>query len=808
MLDFANSPAKVRAPLTRKKMTKGRSMIARLTRGAALGALATLICVSPALARQGEAPQGQEIAPAAPVPSPPPPPPITLQRLFANPDLSGSQPRALRLSPDGTLLTSLKPRADEKERLDLWAIDTKTGAERMLVDSKTVGTGAELSEAEKMQRERARIGGSKGIVAYDWAPDGKSVLVPLDGDLYLATLDGNVRRLTNTPESELNAVVSPAGTSISFVREQNLWVQKLAGGNATQVTLDGGGTVHWGEAEFVAQEEMDRRTGYWWAPGDALIAVEKFDEAPVGVVTRAAIGADGTRVYDQRYPAAGTPNVQVALYVMRPDGTRQVKVDLGTDADIYLARVDWAPDGKALYVQRENRAQTRLDVLKVDPATGKSSILFSEKAAAKSWINLNDSFRAMKDGSFLWQSERDGYNHFYRFANGRWQQLTRGAWVATRLVGVDEAKGVIYVMGNKDDVLEQHLYSVEIGKPGSVTRLTQPGWWNSATMDDAATRFIVTRSNPGQPPQTYLADITGQRLAWVNENRVAEGHPYFPYLASHQPTQFGTIKARDGTTLYWEMITPPLEPGKHYPVFFEHYGGPGTGQQVTRAWQGPRPQYLVDRGWIYFQVDNRGSYNRGKAFEDQIWHAMGTVEVEDQLAGAEYLRSLPYVDPGRIATYGWSYGGYMSLKLLEKSHGVFAAAVAGAPVTDWTLYDTHYTERYLGDPKAKDSAYPASGALDEAARISDPLLLIHGMADDNVVLDNSTKFMTKMQQGAVPFQTMLYPGQTHRVGGPGVSQHLWRTIEDFLGEKVLKKGVVAGAGPAPASAEPAAAPAQ
>ncbi|WP_336966069.1 S9 family peptidase [Sphingobium aquiterrae] len=733
---------------------------------------------------------------AAPIPAPvPAPTPLTLERLFASPDLSGSQPRALRLSPDGALLTLLKPRPDDRERLDLWAIDTKTGAERMLVDSAKVGTGAELSEAEKMQRERARIGGSKGIVAYDWAPDGKSILVPLDGDLYLATLDGNVRRLTATPEGELNAAVSPAGAYISFVREQNLYVQKLSGGNASQITTDGGGTVHWGEAEFVAQEEMDRRTGYWWAPGDTLVAIERFDEAPVGVVTRAAIGADGTKVYDQRYPAAGTPNVTVDLYVMRPDGSKSVKVDLGTDADIYLARVDWARDGKTLYVQRENRAQTRLDVLKVDPLTGKSSILFTEKAAAKSWINLNDAFRQMKDGSFLWQSERDGYNHFYRFANGRWSQLTRGAWVTTKLVGVDEAKGLIYFMGNKDDPLEHHLYSVEIGKPGSVTRLTEPGWWNAASMDDAATRFIISRSNPRQPSQTYLADITGQKISWINENAVVEGHPYFPFLASHQETKFGTIKAKDGTTLYWEMITPPLEPGKLYPVFFEHYGGPGTGQQVTRGWQGGRPQYLVDKGWIYFQIDNRGSYNRGKEFEDQIWHAMGTVEVEDQLAGAEFLRTQPFVDASKIATFGWSYGGYMSLKLLEKSHGVFAAAIAGAPVTDWTLYDTHYTERYLGDPKAKDSAYPASGALLDATKISDPLLLLHGMSDDNVVLDNSTRFMTKMQQGAVPFQTMLYPGQTHRVGGPGISVHLWKTIEDFLDEKVLKKGGMVAAAP-------------
>ncbi len=718
---------------------------------------------------------------------------LTLARVFGSPDLSGSQPRGVRLSPDGTLLTFLRPRADEKERTDLWARDTRTGAERMLVDSKKVGTGAELTEAEKMQRERARIGGSKGIVAYDFAPDGRSILVPLDGDLYLATLDGKVRRLTATAGGELNPVVSPKGGYVSFVRDQNLFAQPLAGGDARAVTQGGGGTVHFGEAEFVAQEEMDRRTGYWWSPDERFIAVEKFDEAPVHVFTRASIGAAGTKTYEQRYPAAGTPNVLVELYVMRPDGSGQVKVELGSNPDIYLARVDWTPDGKTLLVQRQSRDQKTLDMLRVDPETGKASVLFTEKAGAKSWLNLSDDYKPMKDGSLIWRSERDGFGHLYRWTpGGKWTQLTKGPWVVTGLTGVDEgAKGSgggrLYFTGTKDDVLEQHLYSVDIARPNVVSRLTELGWTNGASMDKAASRFIVSRSNPTQPTQVYMADVTGKRIAWINENAVVAGHPYFPFLQSHQATKFGTIKAKDGTTLYWEMITPPLVAGKKYPVFFEHYGGPGTGQQVTRGWQGALPQFLVDQGWVYFKIDNRGSYNRGKAFEDQIYHAMGTVEVEDQLAGANYLKSLPFVDGGKIATYGWSYGGYMSLKMLEKTPGVYAAAVSGAPVTDWQLYDTHYTERYLGDPAKDPKSYASSEAVEDAVNIKDPLLLIHGMADDNVFLDNSTKVAAKMQGAGTPFEMMFYPGYTHRVAGPGVSQHLWGTILEFLDRNVKNK---------------------
>ena len=651
----------------------------------------------------------------------------------------------------------------------------------MLVDSKTLGTGAELSEAEKMQRERDRsLTGKRGILTYDWSPDGKSILVPIDGDLYLASLDGAARRLTNTPGGELNPVVSPDAGYVSFVRDQNLWVQPLAGGEARAITTGGGGTVHWGEAEFVAQEEMDRRTGYWWSPDERRIAVERFDEAPVQVATRAAIGATGTKVYEQRYPASGTPNVLVGLYVMNPDGTGRVKVDLGTDRDIYLARVNWSPDGAALYVQRQNRAQTMLDLLRVDPATGAAMLVFTEKAAAKSWINLSNGFRPLRDGSLIWWSERDGHGHLYRWRKGKWTQLTKGDWEVAGLIGVDEESGRLFFAGNKDGVLERHVYWVDLAAPGVVTRLTEPGWWNNAVIDGASGQMIVTRSNRAQPPQAYLADADGERTLWVNENKVAGDHPYAPYLASHEPTTYGTIKADDGTTLHWQMITPTLEAGKRHPVFFQHYGGPHS-QTVDRQWANPLQQYLVDRGWIVFQIDNRGSANRGKAFEDHLWRAMGSIEVADQRAGANYLKTLPFVDAAKIATFGWSYGGYMTIKMLEADPGLYAAGVAGAPVTDWALYDTHYTERYMGDPKRDAKAYAASAAIADAPKITDPLLIVHGMADDNVFLDNTTALAAKLQESNVRFEMMLYPGKTH---GAAREVHPWTTILDFLHRRV------------------------
>jgi dipeptidyl-peptidase-4 len=707
---------------------------------------------------------------------------LTLERLFASPSLSGPTPRLLKLSPDGRLATLLRNRPEDRDRYDLWAVDTATGQARMLVDSARLGTGAQLSEEEMMRRERARLSGVRGIVSYDWSPDGQAILVPLDGDLYLAGLDGNVRRITATPETELDAQVSRTGRYLSFVRNQNLYVVDATGQNERVLTPDGGGTVSWGSAEFVAQEEMDRRTGHWWSPGDRRLAVARVDEAPVRIVTRTAIGADGTRTYQQRYPAAGTANALVELWVMAPDGSARVKVDLGADPDIYLARVDWSADGSILYVQRESRDQKRLDLLRVDPATGASSVLFSE--ASPSWINLHDNLKPLRDGSLIWTSERSGYSHLYRFQGGRWTQLTRGDWAVERVAGVDERNGRVYFTGNLDNPLERHLYWVDLRRPGAPHRVTEAGWWNSAEMDSGATRALVTRSSPTQPPQVYLADGSGRRIAWIEENRLDSSHPYAPYLASHVAPAFGTLRARDGSELHYRMLSPPLEPGRRYPVFVQVYGGPGTGRQATRAWGNPIQQYLAQHGWIVFSLDNRGSPDRGKAFEDALYHAMGSVEVEDQLAGIAWLRAQPQVDPARIAVYGWSYGGYMTLKLMEAAPGTFAAGVAGAPVTRWELYDTHYTERYLGNPSVDPAPYVASGAIPNVGRIADPLLLLHGMADDNVVFENSTVLIAALQAAGRRFEMMVYPGATHGVSGEARQLHLWRTITDFLDRRV------------------------
>ena len=709
---------------------------------------------------------------------------LTLDRIFGNPALTGKVPRSAKLSPNGELVTLLRNRPDDIERYDLWAIDPTTSRARMIVDSKKIGSGAELSEAEKMQRERARLSGLKGIVAYDWAPDGQHILVPIDGDLYLADLTGNVRRLTDTKTSELDGMVSEKGRFVSFVRERRFHVLDLTTMTDRAVTPEERDTASWGLAEFIAQEELGRFRGAWWAPDDSRIALTRVDESGVEVATRASIGAEKTTTFEQRYPRAGTDNAKVDLYLMNPDGGGLVKADLGIDPDVYLARVDWLPDASGLIVQRESRDQKTLDLIRIDASTGAATPLLTDRSGM--WINLNDDLKPLKDGSFVFSSERSGYRHLYRWTKGRITALTSGPWVVDKMVGVDEASGTLFFTADRERSVDKGLYRLDYRRLGAKpVLLTQPETTNAAVMDKSAHLALVTTSYPGQPSQVWLASGTGKRLAWVEENRVGAAHPWAPFAAAQVTPEFGRLTAADGVTqLDYKLLRPVLAPGQRAPVLVHVYGGPQA-QDVTNSFVDPLDQYLVQQGWAVFAVGGRGQEGRGTAFQKPAYHALGGVEVADQLASLAWLKKQPFVDPAKVAVFGWSYGGYMTLKLLEAAPHAYAAGIAVAPVVRWNLYDTHYSEHYMGDPRNGRAAYEKADALHDTKKIADPLLLMHGMADDNVLFQNSTELMAKMQEEKIPFETMLYPGKTHAISGPNVSVFLYQTIERFLARNAV-----------------------
>jgi dipeptidyl-peptidase-4 len=719
---------------------------------------------------------------------------LTPARVFASPDLSGPQARGVALAPDGSAVTYLKAKADDVDVTDLWIADVKGGPAHMLIDGRALSpAGHELSEAEKSRRERLGLK-THGVVEYHWDEQGKYILAPVQGDLWLYERgSGSTRQLTKTPGDEVDGKISPKGGFVSYVRDDNLYLMPLAGGAERALTTGGTELKSWGTAEFIAQEELHRFTGYWWSPDESKIALAHVDQSGVDVIDRVDIGAEGGTVVHQRYPRVGRPNAVVELYVADVATGTRVKVDLGANSDIYLARADWSKDGKTLYVQRLTRDQKRLDLLAVDPGTGKSHVILTE--TSPHWVNLSEDMKPLKDGTFLWSSERDGNKHLYLYAgDGKLiRQITRGDWPVADLEGIDEPRQMAIFAASKDTPIERRLYEVSWGdsgaRPGEPKALTPAGGWWTADVAKTGGAFAGSYSDPKTPPRTGLYTADGTLVRWIEENPLAAGHPFYPYLDHLRPLEFGTIKASDGQTLHWSMRTPfGFDPKKRYPVIVQVYGGPASAL-VAKRWENPADQLLTDAGYILFSIDNRGTPNRSVAFKTALDRRMGGPDVDDQLAGAAYLKSLPYVDGARLGVTGYSNGGYMTLMLLTAPDTPFAAGVAGAPVTDWTLYDTAYTERYMGTPADNAEGYRLSQVTGRLANMKPgSLMLVHGMADDNVIFENSTRVIYRLQQMGTPFEMQTYPGLRHRTGWTSKPM-IHRTLAtlDFFNRK-LKPG--------------------
>jgi len=715
---------------------------------------------------------------------------LTLEAITGNAPLSGPTLMKPKVAPDGSRVTFLRGKDSDVKQLDLWEYDIASGQTRLLVDSKVVLPGTEtLSDAEKARRERQRIAAFSGIVDYQWSPDARTLLFPLGGELYLYDLGKQgrdaVRKLTNGEGFSTDAKLSPKGGFVSFVRERNLWVIDLASGKQLQLTRDGSATIGNGVAEFVADEEMDRHTGYWWAPDDSAIAFARIDESPVPVQKRYEMYADRVEMIEQRYPAAGDHNVLVTLGVVAPRADAAVNwVDLGKQTDIYLTRVNWR-DPQHLTFQRQSRDQKTLELIQANLADGRQQVLVTE--TAKTWVPLHNSLRFLKDGRFLWSSERSGFQHLYvSSADGRSQTpLTTGNWPVDELLAVDEDAGTVYFRAGVESPLRSEIYAVPLAG-GSPKKLSQAPGMHSAAFANNASVYVDSWSNSTTPPQIELFRANGEKIATLLDNNLADAkHPYARYRDAQRPVEYGTLTAADGKTpLNYSVIKPEgFDPAKKYPVAVYVYGGPAS-QTVTDSWPGRGDhlfnQYLAQHGYVVFSLDNRGTPRRGRDFGGALYGVQGTVEVADQLKGVEWLKAQPWVDGSRIGVQGWSNGGYMTLMLLAKASDQYACGVAGAPVTDWGLYDTHYTERYMNLPAANVDGYREARVLTHIAGLTSPLLLIHGMADDNVLFSNSTSLMSALQKRGQPFELMTYPGAKHGLSGVD-ALHRYRMAENFLG---------------------------
>ena len=708
--------------------------------------------------------------------------PLTLEETIKFPLPGMNVPGALHFSPDGRILTYLYS-PDNNLTRQLYAYDLETGTARRLITPPDGGaTDVNISLEETLRRERLRQR-EFGVTEYAWSGDGRTLLIPLRGNLYVKDMpDGDLRLLVEGGHSPiLDPRFSPDSQWVAYVQEAEIYVVPTAGGTPRQITFGARGTgkTH-GLAEYIAQEEMGRRRGFWWSPDSRFIAFTEVDETHIPIYPIVHQGKESAAppfVEEHRYPFAGEANAIVRLAVTAVDGGEPVWLDLGAAEDVYLARVNWLPDGR-IAAQILNREQTQLDLLRLDLQTGDKTLLLRETSDI--WINLHKMFRPLKNDRFLWASERSGFMHLYLYdKDGELLlPLTQGDWLVDDVVSVDEKEGVVYFTATHPDPRERYLYAVSLDE-GEIRPLTPEPGLHTIIANRQKTQFLDTWHNVNRPPAITLRSLADgsiqQTIFAENDPRVAELDLPAPELV--------TLESRDGATLYGAIYRPPAHFGDGlHPTIVSVYGGPHA-QRVTNSWGltvDMRAQYLAQQGFLVFKLDNRGSARRGIAFESGLKWRMGSIEVRDQVDGVRWLAAQGWTDSQRVGIYGWSYGGYMALMCLAQAGDVFGTAVAGAPVTSWDGYDTGYTERYMGLPQANPGGYEQSSVMAHVEKMEGNLLLVHGLIDENVHFRHTARLVNALIAANKDYKLLLFPDSRHMPRKPADRLYMEEHISRFF----------------------------
>src|SRR5882762_6473071 len=702
---------------------------------------------------------------------------LTVERIYAQPSLSGRLTRGLAWTPDGKSLSYFEIKGSGKEaKTELWVMDATSGERRLLV---AAGKLESILTVDTSRPTQATGLGRRAPSQYQWAPDGAGIL--FEGPTALAWLDMKSqtgRTLVSGKPGIADPKISPDGRYVSFVREHNLWLVRVADGNERAVTQGGTEEIRKGELDWVYPEELDIKTAYWWSPDSSAIAYLEMDERKVTQYPLVDFSSPSGEAEMERYPTAGGANPVVRVFVASLSGGEPRAMDTGAETDIYIPRVNWLTDSKHLAIQRLNRAQNTLDLLIADAATGKTRAALSENDP--NWINVSDDLYFLKDGKrFLWSSERSGYRHLYLcdLDGKQLAQLTKGEWEVSAVDAIDESKGLVYFTATEKSPLERGLYRAAFDGTG-FTRVTKDEGTHAAVFAPNAAAFYDTYSNTATPPRQDLYRADGSRIAAINENKVAELADY--HLS---PMEFLSVKSRDGVQLNASIIKPPdFNPQKKYPVLVYTYGGPHA-QVVRNGWGGANflwHQLMAQKGYIIFSLDNRGSAGRGHAFEAPLHFRMGAQELSDQRDGVKYLRSLSYVDANRIGIWGWSYGGHMTLHAMFEAGDDFKVGFAGGPVTDWRYYDTIYTERYLGLPQRNEKGYQDSSPVKYAGQLKGRLLIAHGTGDDNVHYANTLAVINDLIDAGKYVEVLAFPGRGHGVSDSPARRVLMQRVTQFF----------------------------
>lgn len=702
---------------------------------------------------------------------------LTVERIYAQPSLSGRLTRGLTWTPDGKQLSYFETKGAGKEaKTELWAMDATSGERRMLMAAEKLEAVLPVDSSKPTQATGL---GRRAPSQYQWAPNSEGIL--FQGPTALAWFDLKsqaARTLVSGKAVIADPKVSPDGRSVSFVRDHNLWLVNLADGKERAVTQGGTEEIRKGELDWVYPEELEIKTAYWWAPDSSAIAYLEMDEHKVSQYPMVDFSSPSGEADMERYPAAGGANPIVRVLVASLSGGEARAMDVGAETDMYIPRVNWLTDSKHLAIQRLNRTQTQLDLLIADAETGKTRLALSESDA--NWINVSDDLYFLKDGKrFLWSSERSGYRHLYTYSldGKQLSQLTKGDWEVTGVDAVDEAKGLVYFTATEKSPLERQLYRVALDGSG-FTRLTKEDGTHAVSYSPTASTFYDTYSNTAAPPRQELCRADGSHIATMYENKVTELADY--HLS---PVEFLTVTSHDGVQLNASMMKPPgFDPQKKYPVLVYTYGGPHS-QVVLDRWGGANflwHELMAQRGYIIFSLDNRGSTGRGHLFETPLHFRLGAQELSDQRDGAAYLKSLPYVDPSRIGIWGWSYGGHMTLHAMFEADGDFKVGFAGGPVTDWRYYDSIYTERYLGLPQQNQKGYEDSSPVKYAGQLKGKLLIAHGAGDDNVHYANTLSVINALIDAGKYVEVLAFPGRGHGVSDPPARRVLMQRVTQFF----------------------------
>lgn len=699
----------------------------------------------------------------------------------------------------------------------VWAPDGKSFAYRMGDDlvlydvaSHKERTLAALSDLNATVEAPSPADGdpweNRNVYAHQfiWSPRGNQILYVSSGDLLVIDVNkdlsnditkdlksdikkdsktGKWRNLTKTPVTEADPKFSPDGTRIAFRRAWDLYVMDLASQKETRLTSNGSDTIRNAGLDWVYPEELGLSTAYWWSPDSRSILYLQFNIAGEPQYPHAALLGEKALAQPQRYPQVGDPNASIRAGIVAATGGPTKWLDVGDTSSTYLiARAGWTPDSRRVWIARANRVQNQLAMLLYDAATGSSKI--ASRQSDPYWINIEgDPFFLPDSSAFLWTEERapEGFRHLYSFPlDGKQaKQITAGPWQITSISCWDIPNRRVFYVSSEASPLERQLYRVNLDGSGK-QRLTGAPGTHRISMAPGCQNYLDTYSNLQAPPETTLRSADGAqstRFRAANRAVLDEFDLRTPEIIPLAlPAKPGSSKEM----LYGRLLKPPdFDPARKYPLIVDVYGGPHD-QSVRDAWSGLNiDQVLAARGYVVWQMDNRGTYGRGHAFESAVFHNLGKIELEDQRRGVEYLISLGFVDPARVGVHGWSYGGFMALHLLLNAPDLFRAAFAGAPVTDWRNYDTIYTERYMGTAAENENGYRETSLVAQASRLAGRLMLAHNIEDDNVLFQNTLQFTNALQTAGKQFEMQVYAGRGHSVTGTS-SRQMEASMVDFF----------------------------